>query len=155
MGYAPQGTVGGFRNQFIYRKALQLVSEIMDLTRHFPKEETFGLQSQMRRAATSISSNIAEGYRRSSTKEYIKFLAISYASCGELQSHTDVALTMELISEQDHKSIMEMEEEMARLLWTTMEKLKMKAHGARRMAQGEWRKAHGARRMAQGLRHKV
>ena len=127
---------GGFRNQFIYQKALNLVARILALTRPFPKEETYGLSSQMRRAATSISSNIAEGYRRSSTKEYLKFLSIAYASCGELQSQTDVALTMELITDEEYRSVLASEEEMSKLLWVTMEKLKKKALGAWHMAQG-------------------
>jgi len=127
---------GGFRNQFIYQKSLNLVTEILSMTRRFPRDEVFGITSQMRRSATSISSNIAEGYRRNSTKEYINFLSISYASCGELQSHTDVALRMELISKEDHAGILVLEEEMSKLLWRTLETLKRKVQGARRMAQG-------------------
>ena len=106
------------------------------MTRPFPQEEKYGLSSQMRRSATSITANIAEGYRRSSTKEYLRFLSISYASCGELQSHTDVALKMELISDEEHAVVMAQEEEMSRLLWATLEKLKKKERGTRRMAQG-------------------
>jgi four helix bundle protein len=128
---------GGFRNQFIYQKALNLVNEMLALSRFFPKDEKYALTSQIRRAATSISSNIAEGYRKNSTREYIHYLTIAYGSCGELQSQTDVAYNMKYITKDEYEAVNALEEEVSRLLWSSMETLKTKARGARHKAQGD------------------
>ena len=70
----------------IWHKAMELVTEVYRLTADFPKEEKYGLTSQIRRAAVSIPSNIAEGAGRNSKKEFVQFLAISNGSCYELQT---------------------------------------------------------------------
>jgi len=69
-----------------WKKAIILVQEIYNLTKSFPKEEIYGLVSQMRRAAVSVPSNIAEGAARSSKKEFIRFLTISRGSLSELET---------------------------------------------------------------------
>jgi four helix bundle protein len=112
------------------------VIKALALSTRFPREEKFGLTSQVRRAATSISSNIAEGYRRRSTREYIRYLTIAYGSCGELQSQTDVAHTMKYITKDEFEAIDALEEEMSRLLWSAIETLRTKEQGARNKAHG-------------------
>jgi four helix bundle protein len=69
-----------FRDLTIWQKSVELVIEIYRITKEFPKEETYGLVSQMRRAAISIPSNAAEGFRRFHNKEYKQFLYISSGS---------------------------------------------------------------------------
>jgi four helix bundle protein len=76
----------GYEKLIVWRKSMQLVREVYNLTRNFPKSETFGLTSQMNRAAVSIPSNIAEGYRRGSKKEFTHFLRNSYGSGAELET---------------------------------------------------------------------
>jgi len=133
---------------------MNLVIKTLALSKRFPREEKFGLTSQVRRAATSISSNIAEGYRRRTTKEYIRYLTIAYGSCGELQSQTDVAYEMKYITKDEYQAINALEEEVSRLLWSSIETLKTRAQGARSMAQGLANAGtQGARREAQGVGH--
>ena len=70
----------------VWQKAYSRCIEIYKITRTFPKEELYGLTSQMRRAAVSIPSNIAEGYGRKTTPEYLRSLYIAYGSCCELET---------------------------------------------------------------------
>lgn len=75
-----------FKDLIVWQKAILLVKEIYNLTERLPKSEVFGLSSQMRRAAVSIPSNIAEGYKRKNIREYIHFLSIADASAAELET---------------------------------------------------------------------
>lgn len=77
-----------------WQKAIELVEHVYAETRSFPKEELFGLTSQMRRAAVSVPSNIAEGAARSGTKELLRFLSIAEASLSELDTHMEIALRL-------------------------------------------------------------
>ena len=70
----------------VWRRSYQLCLEIYRITKGFPKEERYGLTSQIRRAAVSVPSNIAEGYGRKTTPEYIRFLYIAYGSNCELET---------------------------------------------------------------------
>jgi len=78
----------------VWKEAMTLAKEIYRLTANFPKEETYGLVSQIRRAAVSIPSNIAEGAARNSSKEFIQFLYVSLGSLAELE--TQLLLSREL-----------------------------------------------------------
>ena len=82
--------MNSFRELTVWQRSLELVAEIYKLTKRFPKEEIFGLTSQMRRAATSIPANIAEGYARKHRVEYVQFLRIAFGSGSELESHLAV-----------------------------------------------------------------
>jgi len=77
-----------------WQKAIELVERVYAETREFPKEELFGLTSQMRRAAVSVPANIAEGAARSGTKELVRFLSIAEASLSELDTHVEIALRL-------------------------------------------------------------
>lgn len=90
---------------------MQLVKSVYDVTALFPRDEQFGLISQMRRAAVSIPSNLAEGVARASTKEYLHFVSISRGSLAELDTQTEIAIMLgyceercELISQIDRVS---------------------------------------------------
>jgi len=78
----------------VWKKSMTLAKEVYKLTKSFPKEEIYGLASQMRRAAVSIPSNIAEGAGRNSDKEFIQFLYVSLGSLAELE--TQLLLSKEL-----------------------------------------------------------
>lgn len=78
----------------VWQQAMVLVKMVYDITASFPREEMFGLTSQMRRAAVSIPSNIAEGCARSSTKEYLHFVIISRGSLSELDTQIDIAIML-------------------------------------------------------------
>jgi four helix bundle protein len=81
----------------VWQKGVDLAVQVYQITRTFPPEEKFGLVSQIRRAATSIPANIAEGWGRGSTKEYIQFLRIARASLMELETHLILASRLSYI----------------------------------------------------------
>ncbi|NOQ68142.1 four helix bundle protein [Patescibacteria group bacterium] len=78
---------------------------IYDVTKQFPKEEIFGLTNQLRRAAVSITSNIAEGFSRQSHKEKVRFYFMSLGSLTEIQSQLLIAKDIDYISEEDFNKI--------------------------------------------------
>lgn len=78
--------VNSYKDLIVWQKSIDLVLEIYKLTNKFPKSETYGLVSQMRRSAVSIPSNIAEGRGRSTRKDYRNFLVIAYGSGAELET---------------------------------------------------------------------
>ncbi|MCC8037990.1 MAG: four helix bundle protein [Bacteroidales bacterium] len=84
----------------VWRKSIQLCKEIYGLLKNYPREETFGISSQMRRAVVSIPSNIAEGHARNTPKEFLKFLSIAKGSAAELETQCIVSLEIGLISEE-------------------------------------------------------
>ena len=77
------------------------------MTKKFPKEELYGLTSQMRRSAVSIPSNIAEGFRRYHNKEYKQFLYIALGSCAELETQIIIANELDYINETDKTELIE------------------------------------------------
>jgi len=90
-------TVKSFEELTIWQEARELTSKIYILSKRFPKEESYGLTSQIRRASVSIMSNIAEGFNRRSTKEFINFLIISRASISEVQNDLYISLDLNYI----------------------------------------------------------
>jgi four helix bundle protein len=99
-----------------WKKARQLVAEIYRLTSKFPKEEVYGLSSQMRRAAVSIPSNIAEGCGRQYKKETIQFQFMARGSQYELETELYLAFDLELISEMELSQALELLVECRKLL---------------------------------------
>jgi len=83
--------VKNYKELEIWQKGVDLTVQVYQITRTFPPEEKFGLVSQIRRAASSIPANIAEGWGRGSTKEYVQFLRIARASLMELETHLILA----------------------------------------------------------------
>ncbi len=84
-------TFGGHRSLIAWQKAVELVVDIYKATREFPREELYGLVSQLRRAAVSVASNIAEGYGRNSKNELRHFLGQSRGSLAELETQIEIA----------------------------------------------------------------
>ncbi|HHT9124935.1 MAG TPA: four helix bundle protein [Candidatus Brocadiia bacterium] len=80
-----------YKDLKVWQKGIEIVDKIYLITNNFPKDELYGLTSQMKRAAISIPSNIAEGFVRHHTKEYIQFLYVSLGSCAELDTQLVVA----------------------------------------------------------------
>jgi four helix bundle protein len=89
-----------YRDLDVWKKARVLVKEVYLLTRKFPKDEVYGLMSQMRRCAVSIPSNIAEGYGRQFKKETIQFLHIARGSLFELETQLFIASDLSYIDEE-------------------------------------------------------
>jgi four helix bundle protein len=83
-----------------WQESLVLVQNVYEATRMFPKEELFGLTSQMRRAAVSVPANIAEEAARAGTKELLQFLSIAAASLSELDTHVEIALRLGYLADE-------------------------------------------------------
>lgn len=98
-------TVKSFEELTIWQEARELTNKIYILSKRFPKEELYGLTSQIRRASVSIMSNIAEGFNRRSTKEFINFLIISRASISEVQNDLYISLDLNYINKEEFETI--------------------------------------------------
>jgi len=104
------------KNLLVSARALQLAADTYRLTRLFPADERFGLMAQMRRAAVSIGSNIAEGCGRSSDKELVAFLHIALGSASELRFQIDVAKTLEFVNAEQASPSEDLVNEVMRML---------------------------------------
>lgn len=93
----------------VWKKSMDLVELVYSLTSQFPSDEKFGLVSQMRRAAVSIPSNIAEGAARKGDKELIQFLMIAIASLSELETHYLISIRLKFIEKNKELEKMLME----------------------------------------------
>ena len=83
--------VHGYKDLKVWQKSMDLVVDIYTITKKFPDDEKYGLKAQMRRAAVSIPSNIAEGRAKRSTKDFLRFLSIAYGSNAELETQLIIA----------------------------------------------------------------
>src|SRR3989338_9434733 len=83
--------IHSYKNLLVWQRSMDLVVAIYGLTKKFPKEEIYGLTSQMRRASVSIPSNIAEGRFRGTRKDYLQFLRIAYSSGAEHETQVEIA----------------------------------------------------------------
>ncbi len=106
----------GYRKLIAWQKSNLLTHLIYDETTNFPKDEIFGLISQMRRAALSVCANIAEGYSRSSLKDRKHFYQMAVASLTELEFFIDFAYERKFINSQDYERILDIHTETARIL---------------------------------------
>ena len=109
--------IKSYKELIVYQKAYKLALESYKATKDFPKEEIYGLVSQMRRSAVSIPCNVAEGYRRGHRKEYIQFLYMAHGSCGELETLLSLCFDLGLINKETFEKIYPMQEEVSRLLY--------------------------------------
>ena len=105
-----------FENLVVWKKAHQLVLKIYEYTKDFPKEEKYGLTSDMRRSARSVPTNIVEGYKRKGYKDAQNFFNISEASLEELKYHSLLAHDLEYLDDIKYIKLAEMEDEVGRLL---------------------------------------
>ena len=122
-----QGQTNGFhRKSVTWNKAMELTVKIYELTRAFPSDERFGLTNQLRRAAVSIPSNIAEGNGRLNTREFIQFLAIARGSTLEVLTQLELANALGFSKEEPVREAEELATEVLKLLNATMTTLQAK-----------------------------
>jgi four helix bundle protein len=86
--------IRSFKELRVWQGAMSLVESVYRLSIAFPAEENYGLKSQIRRAAVSIPSNIAEGHTRASTREYLNYLSIAQASLAEVETQLEIAVRL-------------------------------------------------------------
>ena len=115
-----------YRNLTVWQKAIDLVVEIYGLTSKLPKDELFGLTNQLRRAAVSIPSNIAEGNGRGSTKEYLHFLYIARGSKSEVETQLMICLALKYLKESDIENALGLCTEISKMLNKLILKLNKK-----------------------------
>ena len=105
-----------FEKLEVWQKAIAFADLVYSFTKRFPDEERFGLTSQMRRAAVSISSNIAEGSSRYSRDDYARFLEIATGSLFEVVSQSFIAARQNLLTEDERLRLYQAAEEQSRML---------------------------------------
>ena len=112
-----------YRELIVWQRAMQLVKEIYNLSKKLPKEELYGLSSQMQRAAVSVPSNIAEGQARDGKKEFIQFLKIARGSKAELQTQLLICVDIGYLSESEINTAMNLAEETGKMISSLILKL--------------------------------
>ena len=115
--------VDSFRDLIVWQKAMNQAVLLYALVKKLPREELYALSDQMRRAAVSVPSNIAEGHSRNSKKEYIQFLSIAKGSNAELQTHCLLCEKLGYLSEAELQPVLSQSVEIAKMLNSLITKL--------------------------------
>ena len=116
--------IKNFEDIASWRKGRQLTKNIYDVTSTGNFARDFGLKDQIRRAAVSVLSNIAEGFERGGDREFLQFLAVAKGSCGELRAQLYVALDQEYISQKEFDALFDRASEVSQLISGFMKYLK-------------------------------
>ena len=115
--------MGSYKELKVWNKAIDLVEEIYRLVKMLPQEERFALSDQMRRAAVSIPSNIAEGQERGSTKEFKHFIMIAQGSRAELETQIELCRRLGYLSSDNTVKAVSLCDEISRMLRTLVKRL--------------------------------
>lgn len=121
--------MNSYKELVVWQKAVNLVADIYRLTVKFPKEEQYGLVSQLRRSAVSVPSNVAEGWGRGNTREYIRFLTIARGSLMELETQLIISEKLGFLSLESHKVLLAQIDEIGRMLNGLITSLKTRGKG--------------------------
>jgi len=124
-------TIKSFRDLRVWQSAMDLVEHTYHVTEPFPTSEVYGLTNQMRRAAVSIPSNIAEGHTREHTSEYLQFLSVAQSSLAELQTQLEIAIRLKYTTPDQAQPILELAQSLSKQLYALRNSLKNKrpTHG--------------------------
>ena len=115
--------IKSYKDLNIWKRSIELVEDIYRLTKSFPKEELYGLTSQMRRAAVSIPSNIAEGFTRFHNKEYRQFLYIALGSCSELSTQIIIASRLKYFDNNKMEQLLDEIDEICKMTMNLIKKI--------------------------------
>ena len=118
--------INSYRNLIVWQKSVALVTDIYTLTKSFPQEEKFGIVSQLNRASVSIPSNIAEGWGRESSKNYLQFLRISRGSLMEKETLLEISKNLNYINDSEFKVISDNIEEVSKILQGLIKSIQQK-----------------------------
>ncbi|MCS7150764.1 MAG: four helix bundle protein [Endomicrobia bacterium] len=113
----------GYKKLKVWQKAHQLAYKIYNFTKCFPKEEAYGITSQLRRAVLSIPTNIVEGYGRQNKRELKQFVNIALGSIAEVEYLLDFSLILGYLKEADYIELQQLREEVTKMLWKFYKKL--------------------------------
>ena len=119
--------VKDYRDLIVWQKAMDLVEAVYHATKDFPREEIYGLTSQLRRAAVSIPSNIAEGNGRNTTRDYVHFLGMAYGSVKEMETQVLIAERLRNNDPSHSGRLVQSTAEIARLISGLVNSLNRKA----------------------------
>ena len=108
--------IRSYRDLIVWQKAMDFAVQVYESTNEIPREEQFGLTTQIRRAAVSIASNIAEGRGRRSTREFLRFLAIAYGSVAEVETQLILAQRLRYMQADEVKNLLTLAAEICRLI---------------------------------------
>jgi len=115
--------IKNYKDLSIWKRGIGVIEDIYRITKNFPKEEIYGLASQLRRSAVSIPSNIAEGFARFSNKEYKQFLFISLGSCAELSTQIIIALRLGYFENKEADKLLNEIDEISKMTMSLIKKL--------------------------------
>ena len=113
-----------YRDLVVWQKAMDLVVAVYACTERFPQAEKYGLANQMQRAAVSIPSNIAEGQKRGSSKEFLQFLRVSYVSGAELETQLEICRRLSKLRDLDYTQTEALLEQVMKMLNVLVSSLK-------------------------------
>ena len=116
-------SLSSYRELIVWQKSMDLATRIYTITRSYPAEERFGITSQMRRAATSIPANIAEGQARRSTGEFLQSLGIARGSLAELETFLTLSERLEFLAKTDSENLLNGCAEINKMLHALMKSL--------------------------------
>ena len=112
-----------FKDLLVWQKAMDLTAEVYRLTKKLPKDEVYGLTNQLRRAAVSIPSNIAEGNARGSQKEYVRFLVIARGSKSEVETQLLICVRLGYLEQSETNTALGLCTEIGKMLTIMISKL--------------------------------
>jgi len=107
----------GYKKLIVWQKADELAFQVYVVTKKFPKEEIYGVTSQLRRAVLSIPTNIVEGYGRQGKKELKQFVNIALGSLAEVEYLLDFSLKLNYLTTEEHNKLQKLHTEVGKLLW--------------------------------------
>jgi four helix bundle protein len=111
-----QSSIASYRDLRVWKMAIELAVDCYRSTQRFPQSEVYGLTSQIRRSATSIAANIAEGYGRDSRGGYLQFLRISQGSLKDLETHLIISARLELLDADAEADLLRKSEDIGKML---------------------------------------
>ena len=117
-------SINNYKELIVWQRSIELVLAVYKLTEKLPKTETYGLSIQMRRCAVSIPSNIAEGRKRSTRKDFTRFLVIAYSSGSELETQVEIVKSLSFGSHLSFEVIDQLLNEIMRMLNSMLSKLR-------------------------------
>jgi four helix bundle protein len=110
------GSVRSYRDLLVWKEGMELAAICYEVTKTFPREEMYGMTSQIRRAAAAVPANIAEGQGRENSREFIRFLRIAQGSLKEVETHLLLASKVGVASEESTAPILERRETLGKMI---------------------------------------